>query len=59
MYGRFTKGLIIGGLIGASISVLTNSDIVDAKMRRNMIKSGKQICRRSRHAFGDIIDLLR
>lgn len=59
MYARFTKGLIIGGLIGASISMITNPDIVDPKMKRNMIKSGKQIYRRSRHAICDMMDLLR
>jgi gas vesicle protein len=59
MLKNFTKGLVIGGLIGASISVLTNPDVMDPHMRKRMIKSGRKIVRRSNHVIGDMIDLFR
>ncbi len=56
---KFAKGVLIGGLIGASISVLTNPDIVDPHMRRRLIKSGKKIVRRSGNVFEDMIHMFR
>ncbi len=56
---NFARGLVIGGLIGASISVLTNPEIVDPHMRKKMIKSGRKIWRRSHHVFGDMLHMLR
>lgn len=56
---RFAKGLVIGGLIGASISILTNPEIVDPRMRKRMIKSGKRIVRRSGNVLGDMMHMIR
>lgn len=56
---NFARGLVIGGLIGASISVLTNPEIVDPHMRKKMIRSGRKIWRRSNHVFGDMMHMLR
>lgn len=58
-YMKFAKGILIGGLIGASISVLTNPDIVDPRMRKRLIKSGKKIVRRSSNVFEDMIHMFR
>ncbi len=59
MLKNFTKGLVIGGIIGASIGVITNSDIMDPHMRKKMVKSGRKLMRRSNHVIGDMIDLFR
>ncbi len=59
MMRNFARGLVIGGLIGASISVLTNPEIVDPHMRKKMIKSGRKIWRRSNHVFGDMMHMFR
>ena len=56
---KFARGMVIGGLIGASISVLTNPEIIDPHMRRKMIKSGRKIVRRSSNVFGDMINMFR
>lgn len=56
---KFAKGILIGGLIGASISILTNPDIVDPHMRRRLIKSGKKIVRRSGNVFDDMIHMFK
>ena len=56
---KFARGMVIGGLIGASISILTNPDIIDPHMRKKMIKSGKKIVRRSNNVLGDVIHMFR
>lgn len=59
MMRNFTKGLVVGGIIGASISVLANPEIVDPRTRRRMIKSGRKIWRRSNHMIGDMVHMFR
>ncbi len=59
MLRNFTKGLVIGGLIGASISVLTNPEVVDPRMRRRMMKSGRKIIHRSNNMLGEMIQMFR
>ncbi len=59
MMRNFARGLVIGGLIGASLSILTNPEIVDPHMRKKMVKSGRKIWRRSNHVFGDMMHMLR
>lgn len=56
---KFAKGMLVGGLIGASISVLTNPEIVDPRTRRRLIKSGKKIVRRSGNVFEDMVHMFR
>lgn len=59
MIRNFAKGVVIGGLIGASISILTNPEIVDPHMRKKMIKSGRKIMRKSNHVLGDMVHMFR
>jgi len=59
MMKNFCRGLVIGGLIGASISVLTNPEIVDPRMRKKMIRSGRKIMNRSSNVFGDMMHMFR
>ncbi len=59
MLRNFTKGLVIGGLIGASISVLTNPEVVDPRMRKRMMKSGRKILHRSNNMLGEMIQMFR
>lgn len=59
MMRNFARGVVIGGLIGASISILTNPEIVDPHMRKKMIRSGKKIMHRSNHVFGDMVHMFK
>lgn len=59
MRGGFTRGLVIGGLIGASIGMIKNSDMMKPRSRRRMMRTGRNMIRRTSHALGDVIDLLR
>jgi predicted small secreted protein len=59
MQGNFTKGLLIGGIVGASVSILMNHDVMKNRTRKKMMRNGKNIFRRSGHIIGDVVDLFR
>lgn len=58
MKGSFTKGMIVGGLIGASLAMM-NSDMMNMKNRKKMMKMGRNFLRRSGSFVSDIIDYIR
>lgn len=55
----FTRGLLVGSLIGASIGMMKNSDLMKPRSRRRMMRTGRNMVRRTTHAMGDLIDLFR
>jgi hypothetical protein len=58
MNGNFTKGLIIGGLVGVSLNMLGNN-MKDPKVRKRMMRPGREFVRKTRRVYRDICDLLR
>lgn len=58
MNGNFTKGLIIGGLVGVSLNMLSNN-MKDPKVRRRMMKPGRNFMRKTNRVFHDVCDLLK
>lgn len=59
MRGNFTKGLVIGSLIGASISMMVNSDVMGDRTRRKMMRGGRNLFKKSGNLIGDVVDLFR
>lgn len=59
MQSGFTKGLLIGGLIGASISMMSNSDMMKPRTRRRMMRAGRTLLKRSGGILGDVVDIFR
>lgn len=59
MHNGFTKGLLIGSIIGVSVSVVSNSDMMRPGNRRRMMKAGKTFIRRSGNIIGNVADILR
>ncbi|MCR4435407.1 MAG: YtxH domain-containing protein [Clostridiales bacterium] len=59
MHSGFTRGLIIGGLIGASFSMMMGPDMMRGRTRRKMMRTGRKLLRRSGSVVGDIVDLIR
>lgn len=55
----FTRGVVIGSLIGASVSMLMNNDMMSGRNRRRLIKNGRNMLRRSGSIVGDMVDLFR
>lgn len=59
MRNGFTKGLVIGSLIGASVSMIMNPDMTRNMGRRRMMKNGRSFLRKSGHILGDVVEMLR
>ncbi|MDP4181736.1 MAG: YtxH domain-containing protein [Bacillota bacterium] len=59
MRGSFTKGLLLGSLIGASIGVMKNADMMRPRNRRRMMRAGRNMFRKTSNAIGDVVDLFR
>jgi hypothetical protein len=58
MYNGFAKGLVVGGLIGASV-IMMKPDLVKSRTRKRMMRSGRTLFRKSGTIIGDVIDLFR
>ncbi len=54
----FTKGFIIGSIVGASIAMM-NPDMVNKKTRKRMIRNGRNFLRKSGDIIGDVMDMFR
>lgn len=59
MQNNFTKGMLIGSIIGASISMMMNSEMMNPKARKRMMKTGRTFLKRSGGIIGDVVDIFR
>jgi gas vesicle protein len=59
MQRGFAKGLVVGSLIGASVSMMGNSGIMKSRTRRKLMKTGRNLFRKSGDIFTDVIQLFR
>lgn len=59
MRNGFTRGLIIGSLLGASVSMAMNSDVMNGKSGRKMRRNSMDFMRKSGSLIGDVIELFR
>ncbi len=56
---NFTKGLLLGGLLGFSISMMSNSDIIKYRDKRKAMKLGKKILMNSGTVVKDVVDIFK
>lgn len=59
MSGGFTKGLVIGSIIGASVSMMMNNDAMRPRTKKKMIRAGRTLLRRSGGIISDVVDVFR
>ncbi len=59
MYKGFTKGLVWGSLIGASVGMVMSSDAVKPSTRRRMMRTGRSFMRKSGGIIKDVMDIIR
>lgn len=59
MRSGFTRGIVIGSIIGASVSVMMNPDMMKGRNRKKMMKSGRNMIRKSGRLIGDVVNLFR
>ncbi|HHV60043.1 MAG TPA: YtxH domain-containing protein [Clostridiaceae bacterium] len=58
MRNNFTRGLILGGIIGATVSMAVGPEM-NARTRKRWIKNGRYLLRRSGTIVNDIVDMFR
>lgn len=59
MQNGFIKGVMVGGIIAASVSMMMNSDMVNPRNKRRMMRNGRSFLRRSSNIIGDVADIFR
>lgn len=59
MHNGFAKGILVGGIIAASVTVMANSDMMKPGNRRRMMKAGRNFVKRSGSVIGNLADMLR
>lgn len=55
----FTKGLIIGGILGAAASMMMEPGMMNNKTRRKLMRNGRNLVRSSGSLLGDVVDIFR
>ncbi len=55
----FTSGLVLGGLIGASVSMMNKPGMMKSRTRRRMMRTGRNLFRKSGDIWTDVVDLFR
>lgn len=59
MQSGFVKGVMVGGIIAASVSMMMNSDMVGPRTRKRMMRTGRSFLRKSSNIIGDVADIFR
>jgi len=54
----FTSGVIIGGIVGAAMSMMMNGDVDVKRTRRRIMRLGRDVSRRSRRIMSDISSMV-
>ncbi|MGE5615148.1 MAG: YtxH domain-containing protein [Bacillota bacterium] len=57
MQKSFVKGVIVGGLLAASVGMMMNSDMAGA--RRRMMRNGRNFLRKSGGFINNVVDMFR
>ncbi|AGC68395.1 hypothetical protein Cst_c14040 [Thermoclostridium stercorarium subsp. stercorarium DSM 8532] len=55
----FTSGVIIGGIVGAAVSMMVNGDINMKRTKRRIMRMGRDVFRKSRRLVADIGNLMQ
>jgi hypothetical protein len=59
MQKGLVKGMVIGGLVATSISMMMNSDRMYSRHGRRAMRKGRSFLRKSSNIIGDVVELFR
>ncbi len=59
MRNGFTNGMLVGGIVGATMSMIINHDIDVNKTRKRIMRTGKSMFKKSRRLVTDIAGMMR
>ena len=56
---RLVKGMVIGGIVAASASVIYGTGIMQTPTARRILKKGKGLIKRSAYYLNDVMDMFK
>jgi hypothetical protein len=59
MQSGFAKGILVGGIIATSVSMIMNSEKMNPSTRKRMMRNGRMLLRKSGNILGDVVDMFR
>ncbi|MDP4092849.1 MAG: YtxH domain-containing protein [Bacillota bacterium] len=59
MRSHLAKGLIIGGIVGATVGAMVSPEMRNGRTRKRMMRTGRQFVKKSGNIIGDVVDLFR
>lgn len=59
MQNGFVKGVMVGGIIAASVSMMMNSEMVKPRTKKRLMRNGRSLLRKSSNIIGDVADMFR
>ncbi|NLY17634.1 MAG: hypothetical protein GX045_01475 [Clostridiaceae bacterium] len=57
MRSRFASGMVLGGIVGATMSMIINKDIDMDRARKRMMRIGRNMYKRTRRMISDIANI--
>ena len=58
MHSGFTRGLIVGGILGASFMMM-HPEVMKDRSKKKMMRNGRDFMRKSGNIIGDVVGMLR
>lgn len=59
MLNGFTKGLLIGSILGTSIGIMMDTGMVKKRNKRKMLRAGRNFLRRTGNIISDVVEAFR
>jgi len=59
MQNGFIKGVMVGGIIAASVGMMMNSNMMQPKTKRKLMRNGRAFLRKSSNIISDVADIFR
>ncbi len=59
MRNGFVKGMMVGGIVAASVGVMMSSDMVRPRTKKRMLRNGRMLLRKSGNIIEDVVDIFR
>ncbi|HEY8499068.1 MAG TPA: hypothetical protein VIL89_00485 [Clostridia bacterium] len=59
MRSGFTSGMVLGGIVGAMMSMIMNHDIDVNRTRKRIMRAGRNIFKKSRKLAASVAGMIR
>ncbi|HOA56232.1 MAG: hypothetical protein WAP56_01540 [Acetivibrionales bacterium] len=59
MRNGFMKGVMVGGIVAASVGFMMNTDMISGRTKRKMIRGGRNLLRKTGHIMNEVSEMFR